>query len=207
MNVIVWSDDCLRGYCCLSGVLCGYLKLFVNMVSGSQTFGHFFLETKEELQRFFLQRFNCPDTAADLAQETYARVLSCEQKETSQSRRALAFSIAGNLAVDHLRKQRVRSRFSLPQEDNESALEAALCTNLHSEQKLMAWQDLEQLEASLEELPEECRVALFLSAVEGLTYVQIGERLGISERMVAKRIAKTLKYCQARRDEGDNDGC
>jgi RNA polymerase sigma-19 factor, ECF subfamily len=170
------------------------------MVNGFQSFSHFFMETKEELLRFLLFRLHCPDTAADLAQETYLRLLSNEQKSPSQSRRALAFSIAGNLVVDHIRKERVRSRFALPPAENDSVLESALNPLPNAENQAITWQDLEQVQCSLNELDEEYRKALFLSTVEGLTYIEIGERMGVSDRIIAKRIAKALKHCQAKRN-------
>ncbi len=64
----------------------------------------------------------------------------------------------------------------------------------------MLWQDLERVGAALDELPEESRSAFYLSAIEGLTYAQIAECLGVSERIIGKRIANTLKHCRARCD-------
>lgn len=171
------------------------------MISTIETFGHFFLETREDLIRFFQRRLNCPATAADLAQETYLRVHACEQRAPTQNRRALAFSIAGNLVVDHVRKERVRANYAPSQSNDVDFLELVPSNDPGSEHRAMVWQDLEQVQSALEELPEDCRAALYLSAVEGLTYAQIGERLGVSERMVDKRIARTLKHCRSRRDE------
>jgi RNA polymerase sigma-19 factor, ECF subfamily len=173
------------------------------MISTIETLGHFFLETREDLIRFFQHRLNCPATAADLAQETYLRLHASEQRAPTQNRRALAFYIAGNLVVDHVRKERVRAHYAPSQSDDVDLMERVPCTDPDSEHRAMMWQDLEQVQAALEELPEDCRTALYLSAVEGLTYAQIGERLGVSERMVGKRIAKTLKHCRARRASVD----
>lgn len=178
-----------------------FLSQHIAMISTIETFGHFFLETRDDLTRFFLRRLHCPATAADLAQETYLRLHVSEQLTPTQNRRALAFSIAGNLVVDHVRKERVRVHYAPSHSDDVDFLELVPCNDPDSEHRNMIWQDLELVQAALEELPEDCRAALYLSAVEGLTYAQIGERLGVSERMIGKRIAKTLKHCRARRDE------
>lgn len=171
------------------------------MISSIETFGHFFLETREDLMRFFLRRLNCPATAADLAQETYLRLHASEQHTPSQNRRALAFSIASNLVVDHVRKERVRSHYASDRDEQEELTELVASNDPDSEHKTMIWQELEQVQAALEELPEDCRAALYLSAVEDWTYAQIGEYLGVSERMIGKRIAQALKHCRNRRDE------
>jgi len=171
------------------------------MSSTVETFGHFFQETQDDLIRFFLRRLHCRDTAADLAQETYLRLHVCEQQAPTQNRRALAFSIARNLAVDHIRKERLRSRYVTDQLETAAELDSLSCSKQDSERKAIVWQELEHIQIALAELPEESRTALYLSAVEGLTYAQIGKCLGVSERMVAKRIAKTLKHCHARRNE------
>jgi RNA polymerase sigma-70 factor (ECF subfamily) len=171
------------------------------MISTIETFSHFFLETREDLTRFFLRRLKCSATAADLAQETYLRLHICEQRVPTKNRRALAFAIAGNLVVDHVRKERVRANYAPSQSESIDFLERVPSNDPDSEQKAMIWQDLDLVQAALEELPEDCRAAFYLSAVDGLTYAQIGERLGVSERMIGKRIAKTLKHCRIRCDE------
>jgi len=166
------------------------------------TIDHFFRENRDDLIGFFLRRLNCPDTAKDLAQETFLRILFSEQRAPTQDRRALAFFIAGNLVVDHIRKESVRARYTPAQEVSAELLEAVASNDPDAEQRLMIWQDLDAVNAALNELPEECRAAFYLSAVEGLTYAQIGECLGVSERAIAKRIAKTLKHCRASREWG-----
>jgi RNA polymerase sigma-70 factor (ECF subfamily) len=142
-----------------------------------------------------------PGYRSGLGQETYLRLHVSEQRTPTQNRRALAFSIAGNLVVDHVRKERVRAHYAPSHSNAVDFLELVPSNDPDSEHKAMIWQDLELVQTALEELPEDCRAALYLSAVEGLTYAQIGERLGVSERMIGKRIAKTLKHCRARRDE------
>lgn len=167
----------------------------------SDTLDHFFRENRDDLIGFFLRRLHCPDTAKDLAQETFLRVLFSEQRAPTQDRRALAFFIAGNLVVDHIRKESVRARYAPAQDMSTEMLEAVASNGPDSERQLIVWQDLDATNAALNELPEEYRTAFYLSAIEGLTYAQIGECLGVSERAIAKRIAKTLKHCRARREQ------
>ncbi|MGH8547178.1 MAG: RNA polymerase sigma factor [Methylococcales bacterium] len=170
------------------------------MTSSSETFSHFFVEIRDEWIAFFHRRLKCRETAQDLTQETFLRLLFCEQRTPTQNRRALAFLIAGNLSVDHIRKQSVRDRYAPRTHEASDSLESIPCNTPDAEHCAMVLQDLERVGAALDELPEESRNAFYLSAIEGLTYAQIGGRLGVSERVIGKRIANTLKHCRARRD-------
>ncbi|QSA96560.1 RNA polymerase sigma factor [Methylococcus sp. EFPC2] len=161
----------------------------------------FFLETREELIRFLLRRLGCPETAADLAQETYLRLHEEQRHVTAVNLRALAFHIAANLSVDHVRRLKTRDRFVVENMDDNDFVVAASCQQPGPERAAIGRQTLERVNRALEELPEESRTALYLSAVDNLTYAQIGELLGVSERMVAKRIADALKHCRVQRDE------
>ena len=167
----------------------------------TETLGHFFSETKEELIRFFYRRLNCRDTADDLMQETYLRLLNSEYRMPTENRRALAFAIAGNLVVDHVRKEHNYARYITSYDNALNQMELIPSKDPTSEHKAIVWEELEQLHEALLELPEESRTALYLSTINGLTYAQIGDYLGVTERMVAKRIANTLKHCRKRRNE------
>lgn len=65
-------------------------------------------------------------------------------------------------------------------------------------------QRLAQLKAVLDELSPRRREALMLHRFEGLSQVQIAERMGISVSMVEKHIAFALLHCKQhlQRDTG-----
>ena len=52
------------------------------------------------------------------------------------------------------------------------------------------------LDRALRQLPEKPRQALLLSRVEGLTHAAIARRLGVSESMIAKYLAQSLRHCR-----------
>lgn len=168
------------------------------IVSSPEYLEKLFEESRSELLAFFLRRFRCRETAADLAQETYLRLYQSTREKNADNPRALAFRIATNLAIDHQRRQSYRSRFECDIGD-ESAGDAP-CSRPGPDRVVDAQQDLAQLDAALAELPDGSRLAVMLSGVEGLTYAQIAVRLGVSERMVARRIAKALQHCRDRCD-------
>lgn len=108
--------------------------------------------------------------AEDIVQESLLRlyrVLRESRLRAAGSARTLVFSIAHNLAVDHLRR---RGRV-VPLEDRRpaAASEAA-------ERALLR----EQVEQALAELPESQRSALMLREFGGLAYAEIASALGAS---------------------------
>ncbi|MFA5985273.1 MAG: RNA polymerase sigma factor [Methylococcaceae bacterium] len=163
------------------------------MTTATQTLSHFFLDIREELIRFFCRRISCLDTAEDLAQDTYLRLLNYDQFEAAENRRSLAFAVASNIAIDHVRKQKVRARYIADQHELQNDLEFMPHQNTSFEHKEIIEEELAHIHQALLALPEDNRSVIYLSTIKGLTYAQIGKCLGITERMVAKRVASTLK--------------
>ena len=62
---------------------------------------------------------------------------------------------------------------------------------------------LEMLERALGELPAACRDSFLLRKLDGMTHLQIAERLCISRSLVEKHIVNAMKHCRARMREWD----
>lgn len=147
----------------------------------------------DELKRFFIRRVKCSDAAADLTQETYIRLRQCDEERLQNNARALAFHIAMNLAVDFQRKAEVRGRYMVDDENDIYTDNAA--GPFQPENILIAQQRLDKLQDALYELPVDCRTAFFLHGVDGLTYSEIANRMGISVSMVGKHLARAMAHC------------
>lgn len=63
-----------------------------------------------------------------------------------------------------------------------------------AEEKMYAMELSRFIDALIQSLPERQRDCFMLSRVEKMTYREIGERLGISERTVEVHIVRALKY-------------
>ncbi len=144
----------------------------------------------EALLRFFRRRFPCEETAADLAQETLLRVHAYTRKTQARDLQALTFSIARRVAVDQHRRQAHRARHEIVH----SFLDAVPYEGPCPDEAVIAAEAWRHVQQSLHELPVDCRTAFVLSSFHGLTYAQIAHRLGVSERMVAKHIARALRH-------------
>ena len=65
----------------------------------------------------------------------------------------------------------------------------------------MARQRLGVLQSALDDLPSDCRTVFLLNGIDGLTYSEIAERLGISINKVGRLLARAVAHCDQRLDE------
>lgn len=152
-----------------------------------------FQEHYDELLQFLTRRMSDRQRAADVAQETYLKLVKIDAQDVSVLHaRSYIFRVAGNLAIDTMRRE---NRLSANQEDSDLAGEVA-CPSPAPEAALLASERLEILDEALMQLSPNARQALLLNRVEGLTQAQIAQQLGVSESMVAKYIGQALRHCR-----------
>ena len=158
-----------------------------------------FEEHNRSLVTFLAARLHSQTEARDVAQEAYVRMLQLEQPGAVGFLRAYLFRIAGNLAIDRLRRRGVR------EEGPPQALFEELMAEPGPERTVLARQELEIVKAALRELPEKCRqaFALYMFAEHGIP--EIASMMRVSERMVRSHIAEALAYCRVKRDRGNRD--
>lgn len=147
----------------------------------------------EELLRFLARRTGDAERAADVVQDTYVRLATAPQPSGGiENSRAYIFRVAGNLAIDTLRKEsRIDSRSATM--DRTDAIPDPLAS---PERTLLAKERLELLDEALAGMPPKVRRALLMSRVKHLTFARIAAELGVSESMVAKYVAQALRACR-----------
>lgn len=156
----------------------------------------------DELIRFLTRRTGSVERAADVAQDTYLRLAANgEPRPEIDNPRAYLFRVAGNLAIDTLRKEGRMAARSAPEHH------AATVTDplASPETTLLARERLRLLDETLTALRPNARRALLMSRVEGLTFARIAAELGVSESMVAKYIAQALRACRDRLRQLDEE--
>ena len=115
-----------------------------------------------------------------------------------ENAKAYVFRMAGNLAIDHLKRETVRS-------DREGgiATDQAAHDAPSPETQAAARQELAILAAAVQELPRKRRRIFILYRGRGWTMRQIAQRLGLSEKTVENQIARAMVHCRKRlRDAG-----
>jgi RNA polymerase sigma-70 factor (ECF subfamily) len=143
---------------------------------------------------FLRQRLRQTEDAADVAQETYIRLMQYEGSREVQSPSSLLFRIAINVARDLARAEQVRHvKDQCPLEELE--LDSGVAS---PERAVAAAQDLDILFHAIDMLPPKCRQVFLLSRMNDMTYPQIAAHCGISVKMVEKHISHALALCMAR---------
>jgi RNA polymerase sigma factor (sigma-70 family) len=127
--------------------------------------------------------------AADLAHDTYVRILRTGRvPEEEQSRQHLA-QIANGLVIDLYRRRQIESAYL----EAITQLPASLAPS--EEARAMAVEALIQIDAILHGLPHKAREALLMCKLEGMNYRDIAAQLGVSASSVEKYIAAALVAC------------
>lgn len=151
-----------------------------------------FLEHRRKLICRLYRIVRCKETAIDLAQETYLRLVAVAGTQPIPYPRAFLFRTATNLALDHLRKEKTRIRLSASLDDA-----AQVPSELPSaERALFDKQRFKIFLAAIDALPSRCREVFLLHRVHDYTYGEIAARLGISESAVEKNIMRALLHCR-----------
>ena len=162
-----------------------------------------------ELLRFLQGTVRDRDTAADLAQESYARVLAVQQSgEAITEPRALLYRTARNLVIDQYRRSEVRGTYAAAEGD--SSVDAVDLTAgpeaLEPEVAAMSSQTVDALLTAIEGLPLGCREAFILHKFDGLSQAEVARQMGISVTMVERHIRLGMQACRACQEQMHGDG-
>jgi RNA polymerase sigma-70 factor (ECF subfamily) len=142
------------------------------------------------LCRWLRQRLDSADDAVDLAQDTFVRLLRRPDDVPGiVEPRAFLATIARGLLNDHWRRR------SLEQAWLETLAALPEDVAFSPERLVSMQQELQQLDAMLAQLAPKAREVFVLSQLEGLTYVQIATRTGLSDRTVKRYMAQGFELC------------
>lgn len=151
---------------------------------------HLYCDHHGWLQGWLVRKLGNASDAADLAHDTFLRLLT---RQTSRSLgnepRALLTHIAKGLVVDRWRRQDVERAYletiaHLPEPEVPSP-----------ETRWLILETLYRIETMLRDLPEKTRQAFLMSQIDGLTYPQIAEELGVSLVSVKRYMRDAFLAC------------
>lgn len=127
--------------------------------------------------------------AADLAHDTYLRILRHDSRPAAADSRPYLVQIAKGLMIDLFRRRSIEGAYldalaCLPEAETPS-----------EENRFLAIEALVELDRILYGLAPKARHAFLLCKVDGLSYREVAQLLGVSVSSVEKYIAAALVAC------------
>ena len=154
-----------------------------------RAFGQLMRQHKERLFRIVRRLTNDDEAAMDVLQDSFVAMWrAIGRLDPQRPFLAWATRIAINKARDWRRRERVRQaiRLFLPVE----AAARQPDTGPLADQQLAAARDVDRVAAALAQVPAHLREPLVLTAIDGMSYVETAEVLGITRKAVETRIAR-----------------
>lgn len=150
-----------------------------------------------ELLNFLTRRVGNRDLAADLTQESFARVYSAAGARPVSEPRALLYTTARNLLTDHHRRSTVRGTAGAAAFDPDAAAqdEHAGPDTHQPEVILDSRQRLQRLEQTLATLPPRAREAFVLAKIDGLSRAEVAQAMGVSVKTVESHLEVAMRAC------------
>lgn len=143
------------------------------------------------LHAWLKRKLGCSHRAADLAHDTFLRLLGQRTVTDLTEPRALLTHIAKGLMVDHWRRQEVERAYL----DAIAQLPEPVAPS--PETRLLVLEALYRIEAMLRSMPSRTQDIFLLAQLDGLTYPQIAERLGTSVITVKRHMRAGFVACMA----------
>lgn len=133
--------------------------------------------------------------AADLAQDTFMRMLTSRQLPSLREPRHYLVTIARGLLIDKSRRRALENAYLEVLAARPDALQISPETHHLIIESLFA------IDAMLDGLGSRTRQIFLLVQLEGLSYVQVARQLGLSVTTVKNHLGKALMQCILLMDE------
>jgi len=153
-----------------------------------------YLSSRDALVRFLSARTGSAAEAEDIIQDVFLKVQAIDPAGI-ENPKAFLYRLASNLFVDKLRSaRRRRARDEAYAQSHTEAAGMDLVAQTPDPQQIVdSRQQLQQLIQSVDSLPPQCRRVFMLHKLEGLSYAEVAQSLGISKSAVEKHMMTALR--------------
>ncbi|MEI2416517.1 sigma-70 family RNA polymerase sigma factor [Orrella sp. JC864] len=142
------------------------------------------------LRGWLHRRMGNPEQAADLAHDTFVRLLSSERVPAALDEpRAFLTTVAQNLMSNHWRREKLERAYL------QALSQVPQAVHWSPEERAIVLETLHELDRLLDGLPPIVRRAFLLSQLEGQTHAQVARALSISVPTVKRYLVKALRQC------------
>lgn len=139
------------------------------------------------------RRLDCPHNAADMAQDTFIRLLSTGSYVAPNEPRAFLATVARRLLMDRGRRQKLEQAYREELARHAEYLEQAPS----AEQVMAAVQALEHIARALAAMAPRMRQVFVLRHLDGLSHAEIAAQLNVSTKTVQNDLVQALLQCHA----------
>ncbi|MEN0035498.1 MAG: sigma-70 family RNA polymerase sigma factor [Cellvibrio sp.] len=138
------------------------------------------------LRTWLRRRLGCSDVAADLAQDTFVKLIEARMSQL-HSPRAFLLTLARRLMISHFRHREVERAWletiaHLPEDLAPSP-----------ETRAIVIETLLEIDALLDGLPPKVKAAFLMARLDGLPYTEIATRLGVTVSSVNQYMARAIR--------------
>lgn len=144
------------------------------------------------------------DEAEDVVQDCFVRLLEKRDKAVLETHSADSLFFSGNVkgflytsvrnaCIDRLRRKDTSVQTIVSPSD--------LSGVISDEQAIDCSFREAELWTAIEQLPDRCREVFLMSKRDGMTYREIAEELGLSEKTVEHQISKALKTLRGKKED------
>ncbi|VVN67283.1 putative RNA polymerase sigma factor FecI [Pseudomonas fluorescens] len=141
------------------------------------------------LQGWVRRRLGDADRAADITQDTFVRLISSALRQPLREPRSFLATVARRVMIDQLRRRNLEQAYI------EFLGSQPLLEECSPEQRLLMLETLLQLDAMLDGLGQKVRDTFLYVQLDGLSYADVAQRLGVSVSSVTKYMAKATERC------------
>lgn len=141
------------------------------------------------LQGWIRRRLGDADRAADITQDTFVRLISSALRQPLREPRSFLATVARRVMIDQLRRRNLEQAYL------EFLGSQPLLEECSPEQRLLMLETLMQLDAMLDGLGQKVRDTFLYVQLDGLSYPDVAQRLGVSVSSVTKYMAKATERC------------
>jgi RNA polymerase sigma factor (sigma-70 family) len=127
--------------------------------------------------------------AADLAQDTFVRLLAKEETPVLQEPRAFLTTVAKRVLANHWRREQLEQAYL------EALANVPEAYAISPEEQAILLESLIEIDRLLNGLPTLVKRAFLLTQLDGLNHAEVAAELGISVTTVKRYLAKAAQQC------------
>lgn len=141
------------------------------------------------LYQWFKRRLDNSEDAADLAQDTFLRIIKRQEALHFEQPRAILTTVAKGILFNWYKRQEIEKAYLEALENRPEEYE------ISPEQTVEAIEALLLISQLLDQFGERERQIFVWSQLDGLSQIEIASRLNISTRTVMRDLTKVLSKC------------